>query len=126
MKLLLVGISTLVLIYGCVLPASVKLGDQSMQSQDYLTAVKHYEAAMNQTTDSGIKRQIETKLAASKVLLVDEYLQKADQALSSGQSTRAAGYNRAIVILNQVSQWDDTEQRILEVSYALFPLCCNH
>ncbi|MCK5515706.1 MAG: hypothetical protein KAI39_02440 [Desulfobulbaceae bacterium] len=112
MKLLLVGILTLVLVYGCVLPASVKLGDQSMQTQDYLAAIKHYELAMNQTTDSGIRRQIETKLATSQVLLVDEYLQKADQALASGQSTRAASYDRAIVILHQVGQWDDAGQRI--------------
>ncbi len=112
MRALLTFCITGLLIAGCVLPASVKLGDQALLEQDYIKAVQHYEKALGETQDSQSLKQIEEKLASTKVLLVDIYLEKAKNAQAQKQNGAGTALNHALGILGEVAQWDDAEGRI--------------
>ncbi len=89
------------------------MGDESLQAEEYLEAVRHYETALSEATDSSSRKTITDKLDQAKVLLVDEYLDRAETALDAG-STKIAGIERAIVILEQVARYDDSQQRIAD------------
>lgn len=97
---------------GCVPSAGVKLGDEAMKKQDFIEAVRQYEAALDQAKGESARKDIETKLAEAKKLLADDYLIKAKQVYSQNQNGRSAAVDKAIAILKEVAQWDDADQRI--------------
>ncbi len=109
--MLVIALSLIVTITGCVMPESVKLGDQSLSTGDHIKAIEHYTSALSQATDSSIRKQIEQKLTQTKIELADTYLRKAAAVNSQGVD-RISALDQAINILNQVVQWDDRKSRI--------------
>lgn len=100
-----------VILTGCVMPASVKQGDQALLAGNHIEAVKQYNIGLAQATESSIRAKIEKKLTQAKTILADIYTSKATKALIEAPD-RDTGLNSAIATLEEVVRWDDPKHRI--------------
>lgn len=100
---------------GCVLPESVKEGDQHLAARNYIQAVQAYEEALSQTRNKQLQMQIQKKADQARSTLTSEYLKKAAFAFRQQENGPISALENAIAILSQVTQWQDSTQRISQV-----------
>ncbi|OQX17826.1 MAG: hypothetical protein BWK76_09480 [Desulfobulbaceae bacterium A2] len=112
MPRLLIGITLLCTLWGCVLPASVSEGDKSLAAGDPLQAIQLYQQALQETTDQGSRDTIDSKLEQAKQQYLQGQFAKADQMLAQAQSGRGAAVDQALILLRQSRQYD-TKQGLL-------------
>jgi len=103
---------TTMFLTSCVMPESVKLGDQFLLEQSYIEAIQAYQQALTQTTDEESQKQIREKLTQAQKDLTNKYLKKAAIAYQQQQYGIIPAIEDAITILSQAVKWQDEEQRL--------------
>ncbi len=97
---------------GCVMPESIKLGDQFLLDQDYIQAIESYEAGLTQITEKSSRQEVEIKLIEARKGLTDEYLAKAAAIQQHQEGGILTALENATGLLSQAEQYQDKEQRI--------------
>ncbi len=112
MKSLLIFCTVGFFLLGCVPPAAIKLGDQALLNNDYISAAQYYQESLDSQMDSSTRKKVEEKLIETKELLAEKYLEKAQSAFSREGNDIITALNHAIGILETVVQWDDARNSI--------------
>ena len=102
----------LLAVTGCVPPPGLKTADDLMIQQDYLGAVKTYEEVLLEVQDDTTRKQVEEKIAAAKIALVDAYLMQAEEQYRAMTTPNIPALNRIVSELQSVERWDDAEGRL--------------
>lgn len=112
MRWIAAGAFFLLMVTGCVPPPGLKTADDLMVQQDYLGAVKTYEQVLLEVQDDTTRKQVEEKIAAAKVALVDAYLVKAEEQYQAMDTPTIPDLDRIVNDLQSIERWDDAQGRL--------------
>lgn len=108
----LLMILLIIQIQGCIIPPSVKRGDDFFAKKNYYKAISAYELGLSKTNDPALQKTIKQKIASIKGILTDYYLAGAEAVYNRQENITVPIINNVIGILEQGSKWDDDQRRI--------------
>ena len=108
----LLMILLIIQIQGCIIPPSVKRGDDFLAKKNYYKAISAYELGLSKTNDTAIRKTIKQKIASIKSILTNNYLADAEAVYNRQEKITVPIINNVIGILEQGSKWDDDQRRI--------------
>ena len=100
----------------CV-PADTNKGAKELAPVDYLEAVEHYDKVLadareKETAAIAFREETEAKFTQAKIVLVTDYLQRAEALAADNEKNCAIALGDAIDLLESIEQWDDKDSRL--------------
>lgn len=97
---------------GCVSSPHLKKGDEFYASQDFVQALQNYQLALPETREGSARRELETKIRATKEQLVRMSMAKADSKAQAADPDMLSGMRQAIDVLQGATQWESDQREV--------------